>query len=259
MMVALLLASSASSAGHTAPPPGPGVMTQPLGYSVWAAKGGAPARTSRRPLTPAHAAGSGNGCAMVPGPYPTMQVCGGNGALYGFRVPHDPDHRHAAVSAAQLALTAFRHLVVPAPSVATAPPRGKPGVVGLRQFYWVPREQWRPIMRSADSGSVWARVTAQPTQLIIHPGDGSSVACRGPGTPYVQDRSPDEQAPGCGHVYQQSSAGQPGAAYRVRAELVWTATWSGSGGAGGPLPSRTRSTSFPLQVAEAQALIQRSS
>jgi hypothetical protein len=41
--------------------------------------------------------------------------------------------------------------------------------------------------------------------------------------------------------------------------VTWTASWQGSGGAGGALPALARTTTFGLPVGEAQALIQESS
>lgn len=266
----VLIAMAASGTAVASPllgaqvgPPGPGsgAGLQPYGYGVWANKPG----TSGHGRPDVGGGGGGaqpsKGCVLMPGPYPSMQACGGNGAPFGLTPVSGPGGGPAAptITPEQLALSAYRHLALPDPRIRTAPPRGKDGLVGLRHFYWAERGVWRPLKKRAQAGPVWAEVTAAPTRLVISPGDRSSVACGGPGTPYDPSRSPDRQKTDCSHFYERSSAGLPGSAYLVTADVLWTAIWVGSGGAGGGLPSITRSTAFPVRIAEGQALIQRSS
>jgi hypothetical protein len=240
-------------------PPGHGTVAQPYGYEVWANKPGASGHGNGKGGANGPGSDADPGCVLMPGPYPTMQVCGGNGASNWFTLPVSPGDPAPTVTPAQLALSAYQRLVIPQPSIGTAPPRGKEGLVGLRHFFWAEGAQWQPLRTSAQAGSVWAEVTAVPTKLVIHPGDGSSVVCAGHGTPYDPSRSPDDQDTGCTHLYERSSARRPASAYQVTANAIWTATWTGSGGSGGVLPSITRSSSFPLRIAEGQALTQRSS
>jgi hypothetical protein len=155
----------------------------------------------------------------------------------------------------ELALQALRQLRPPAPQIRTAPPRGAEGMVGLRHYFWADRQQWRVLTRRAQAGAVWAEVTATPSRFVIEPGSGQPrTSCSGPGTPYRSDR------PGaCTVLFSRSSAGLPGSHYQVTVSVVWTARWTGSGGTGGTLAPITTSTTFPLRVAEGQALIRRSS
>jgi hypothetical protein len=128
-------------------------------------------------------------------------------------------------------------------------------LVGLRHFYWVDRAQWVPHVKRVQAGGVWAQVTATPTRLDIAPGDGTKLSCAGPGAPYDPSRAPEQQTSTCAHVYQRSSAGLAGSAYRVSASVVWSATWIGSDGAGGALAPLTITATFGLRVAEGQALV----
>jgi hypothetical protein len=238
-------------------PAGPGAGSEFYGYYAWAhgaGKGGR-ARGTGGGGTSGGADSTEPAC-LAPGPYPSMGACGGNGALYGITLPQTPGTPAPTVSPAQLAALAYQQLVIPVPTISTAPPRGHDGLVGLPEFFWADRAQWRPLNRRAEAGGVWAEVTAVPSRLVVRPGDGSSVACAGPGVPYDLGRSPDAQDTGCTHLYQRSSAGLANSAYSVTANAVWTATWVGSGGSGGALPPTTRSVSFPLRVAEGQALVQ---
>jgi hypothetical protein len=159
------------------------------------------------------------------------------------------------VTPQQLELQATQALVVPLPQVDTAPPRGSDGLVGLPEWFWLPAAQWAAMSKRATAGAVWAQVTAQPQTLTIDPGDGSAFTCAGPGTAYNPGLPASAQDSGCTHLYTVASTGQPGLAYQVTVTVTWTATWAGSGGAGGPLPPLNRQTTFPLRVAEGQALI----
>lgn len=154
---------------------------------------------------------------------------------------------------AQLAQQQWRRLPIPAPSVRTAPPRGSDGLVGLAEWFWV--TNWSARTARAQAGGVWVEVTARPTDLTIRPGRGlAPVPCGGPGTPYDTRRPTAEQRSDCTYTYTRSSAGMPGSAYQVTVTVTWGGVWSGSGGAGGTLPALSRSTTFPVRIAEGQAL-----
>ncbi len=90
-----------------------------------------------------------------------------------------------AISPFDLFKIAIGELSVPTLAAATAPPRGKDGLVGLPEWYWVARGQWHPASVTVRAGPVWATATASPTALSYVPGGGmGSVSCRGPGTPF---------------------------------------------------------------------------
>lgn len=238
-------------------PPGPGVSVLPNGYNPHADTPGK--SESRNPATaapgaddPVKSGGDPNGClAMVPGIGCMQQKCAdpaGTGVCDGQGgVP--------TVTPAELAQQAWNALRLPLPGVHTAPPRGAAGLVGLPEWVWVPASQWRPLTKRASAGGVWAEVTATPRQMIVTPGAGlGAVMCAGPGTAYDRQRSASSQQTDCSYTYARSSAGQPGAVYRVTVRVVWGGVWVGSGGAGGTLPDISRSTTFGLRVAEAQSL-----
>jgi hypothetical protein len=76
---------------------------------------------------------------------------------------------------------------------------------------------------------------------------------QGPGYP-VRGREPGRGVTACGHAYDQSSAGQPGGAYRVTVTITWDITWVGTGGAGGALAPLETVAAAQFRVAESQAL-----
>lgn len=166
--------------------------------------------------------------------------------------PEPEGSKPPKVSPAQLAMTNWAQMPIPAPRVRTAPPRRSAGLVGLPEWFWV--TNWRTITSRATARDVWVEVSARPQSMTIDPGNGSPVRCTGPGTAYDKSRPASMQRTDCSYTFQRSSAHQPGGAYRVRVSVLWGGTWRGSDGSGGALPPLTRSTSFRLRVAEAQGL-----
>lgn len=243
---------TAASALASDPHPQQGVVTHTFGYDPWAV---APATPERSPRGQSAAPASGSTTDAVPTAVELGSCLLTKGTASSIECKALPrDGSGDGPSPEELAQRAATHLVLPSPVVRTAPPRGHDGLVGLPEFFWVDRAHWYPRSKRAEAGGVWAEVTATPSRLSIRPGTGDVLECGGPGTPYDRSRAPAGQNHNCTFTYKRSSAGLPGSAYRVTAEVVWTATWVGSGGAGGALPSLARSSSFPVRVAEGQAL-----
>lgn len=159
------------------------------------------------------------------------------------------------VTPGQLATEAWKALQLPKPEIHTAPPRGTAGLVGLPEWVWIPRSQWRPLSKRAAAGGVWAQVTARPERLSIEPGSGLAArSCAGPGMAYDPARPASGQHTDCSYTYGRPSVSRPGAVYRVKVTVVWSGAWTGSGGTGGALPDLSRSSTFSLRVGEAQGL-----
>lgn len=157
----------------------------------------------------------------------------------------------------ELALEAYGELVVPILVPGTAPPRGKDGLVGLPEWFWVPAASWHPVQKTVRAGPVWATVTATPTGLTFDPGGGlSPVSCEGPGAAYDKDESPDVQSTDCDYTYLQSSANQPGGVYQATLNVTWRVSWIGSGGGAGVLRNALAVASpFAIDVTQAEALV----
>jgi hypothetical protein len=85
-------------------------------------------------------------------------------------------------------------------------------------------------------------------------GDGATVTCDGPGTPWNPDGG-DGQTTDCSHVYQHVSADQASGRYPVSATVTWAVTWSSTTGDGGTLADASRTTTFDLDVTERQAVV----
>lgn len=162
-----------------------------------------------------------------------------------------------AISPFDLMKIAIGELSVPTLAAATAPPRGKDGLVGLPEWFWVPRGQWHPVSVTVSAGPVWATANAAPTALNFVPGGGQgSVSCRGPGIAFDRALPAAEQRTSCSYTYSQPSDGQPGNAYQAGLFVTWTVSWTGSAGAGGLITnSYTTGNAFAVRVAQAEAVV----
>ena len=165
---------------------------------------------------------------------------------YVNRIVYDPAN---AIDPATLARRAFNELPLIYPRPRTAPPATAKQLVGIRTWLWVDPGDWQTMSASAAIPGLAASVTAQPTRTIWEMGDGSTVTCDGPGTPYDPGRPDADQSTECSHVYQHDGT------YTVLATIEWSVTWSATNGAGGNLGTVQRSTQFPLTVEQRQAVI----
>ncbi len=59
-------------------------------------------------------------------------------------------------------------------------------------------------------------------------GDGTTVTCHGPGTPYAKSRG-KASSPDCGHLYERPSYTEPGGRFQGAATAAWTVTWIAAG------------------------------
>jgi hypothetical protein len=153
---------------------------------------------------------------------------------------------------AVLAQRAVALLNLGAPDIHLSPPTGSKQVVGFPTWMWTPvtRETWQS--HSATASVVGESVTATATAESIawSMGDGSSVTCNGPGTPYSSQYDAHEQSPTCGYVYNRPSPSNGD--FVVTATTTWRVTWVG-GGARGAMTLR-RSSTVPVRVVEAEAV-----
>ena len=162
-----------------------------------------------------------------------------------------------AVTPQELAQIAIGELIIPTLAAATAPPRGKDGLVGLPEWFWIPGTEWGPVSKTITAGPVWARATAVPVKIAFVPGGGrAGVTCQGPGTAYKPSLPLSAQHTDCSYTYDQPSAGQPDNVYAASVIVYWNVSWVGSGGAGGVVATgRPVSTPMSLPVAAGEALV----
>lgn len=188
-----------------------------------------------------------------------IMTCPGSsqGSLGGQLVQVSTSTGAPAISPVDLLKIAIGELSVPTLAARTAPPLGKNGLVGLPEWFWVPRSEWRKVSITVTAGPVWADAVASPTSLTFAPGGGlSSVACAGPGAEFSAGRPASAQHTDCSFKYLQPSTGQPGSAYQASLVVTWTISWTGSGGAGGTVTTGyTTGTAFPVRIAQAESVV----
>ncbi|MGW6976466.1 ATP/GTP-binding protein [Streptomyces sp. NPDC054952] len=102
-----------------------------------------------------------------------------------------------------------------------------------------------PTSASASAGSVTVTATAWVRAIVWSMGDGTTVPCAGPGTPY-EPRFGKQSSPTCGHMYTRTSAQAPGGRYPVTATSTWDVQWEGAGQSGTLTASRASSTSLAI-------------
>jgi hypothetical protein len=136
-----------------------------------------------------------------------------------------PDATAVQVNSVVLSEQAVKQLGFAPPTIEMAPPSGSPQLVGVATWLWIDRGAWRPLSASASAGPVTTTATATPTKVIWDMGDGQSVTCDGPGTPY--SASHPDAGTDCSYTWSR-----PGS-YQVTATVYWSVTWTAAGAPGG--------------------------
>lgn len=157
----------------------------------------------------------------------------------------------APLSPAGLAQQARSQLRLPVPKVKANPTGDQ--LVSLPTWLWLDRGSWGPVSATAAVPGASVTAVATPTSVTWAMGDGDSVTCNGPGTPFTSRGDPKSASPDCGYTYHTSSAGQPGEAFPVTATVHWTVRWSGAGQSG-TFPNMTTSATVPFRVAESEGI-----
>jgi hypothetical protein len=152
---------------------------------------------------------------------------------------------------------------LPPVQLMTAPPQDR-GVVHVPMWFWVPPSTWSVVEATAwvptVDGVLWATVRATPSHLWFDPGDGmrgtGPVTCAGPGAAW-RPVDGDRTASSCSATYRASAPPHLAGRFNAALQVVWSASWWASTGAGGPLGTLTSVTSAPISVHEIHALVSR--
>ncbi|MEV6699233.1 ATP/GTP-binding protein [Streptomyces sp. NPDC051453] len=188
----------------------------------------------------------------------------GKGAVYAYDCPGTmrvgvvwlPNVAAApAIDPEVLAREAVDKMKLSGPSVASPRAAGK-YTVGVPVWLWVNESPttFGPNTATATAGGVTVTATAKVKQIVWRLGDGSTVTCAGPGTPYKAAYGMKD-SPSCGHRYTKTSADAPGAKFRLTATSTWVVDWQVAGGGGetGQL-TEIRQTQAQVAVGEVQVV-----
>lgn len=177
-------------------------------------------------------------------------VCPGVGAVEingYFAVPEG-----GRVDPRELAVGALASVGIDTPKIRTSPSENGRLFVQVPTWLWLDHDWWQSYEATANAGRIWSTVRATPVAVTWAMGDGQSVSCRGPGTPW-RPGMPDD-ASDCAHTYRSSSATRPSGSFSVEATVTFEVTWRSNATGGGVLPAITRTSTIAVEVGEIQAI-----
>ncbi|WP_245997260.1 hypothetical protein [Streptomyces armeniacus] len=149
---------------------------------------------------------------------------------------------------------AVTELRLPKPVPRTSPAEDFTQVVHVPTWMWVERDGWGPVSETAEVEGVRVTATAMPRKAVWQIGDGHSVVCRGPGTPWAEGFDAGASSPDCGHTYRRSSTAEPDGKFRAKVTVTWDVAWRGAGQAG-TVPGMAMTAELRLAVDEVQAVV----
>lgn len=133
-----------------------------------------------------------------------------------------------------------------APVLGTSPDPGN-HLVNVEAWFWA--ENWDGPSGSATAGAVTVVVSAEPTTLVIDPGDGSApFTCVGPQPAYDPQLPSSAQSSDCTHTYTRAGT------YTATATLVYDVSFTSNVDVAGDLGTIEASSTTVLEVSEAQAI-----
>lgn len=143
----------------------------------------------------------------------------------------------------------------PVPTIHTSPSHRSGLLVQTPTWLWLSPSYWRTYSTTIIVWGYVVTIFATPTVVRWNMGNGDSVTCIGPGTPWVPGFS--DALSTCKYTYRHSSDGAPGDRYRISATVTFVGSFTtvGLGGMRGPLGAVTRSSAVHAPVAEIQGLV----
>ncbi|MBL7487768.1 hypothetical protein I6A60_38715 [Frankia sp. AgB1.9] len=163
----------------------------------------------------------------------------------------DPPAAGPAVDPRALAEQARDHLRLAGPRIAMSPVADQ--LVRLPTWLWLDAAGWNQVAATAAADGVSVTAVARPVQVTWSMGDGVTVTCTGPGTPFPAHADPKAASPDCGYTYRSRSLDSPGGVFRVTATVRWDVSWAGAGRAG-VFPGLTTVSAAAARVIDIPAL-----
>lgn len=149
------------------------------------------------------------------------------------------------VDPGELAERAVETMRLEGPAIRTPIDGDEIGTVGIPLWLWTEQTPttWGPASATASVPGLSVTATATALWIDWEMGDGATVRCEGPGTPYIEGQT---YSPTCQHIYEVSSAGLPGDKYTVTGTTTWEVQWSGGGVSGVLHVERSSSMQVPI-------------
>jgi len=170
---------------------------------------------------------------------------------FGYRWLAKPPPGYGGVNVFALVQRALRLLRMAKPQLGMSPPPARPSIVGVYDWLWIERSplSWgrQSVTAAVPGASVTA--TAVASRVVWDMGNGDTVTCSTPGTPWVRG-DPGNAASGCSYLYGHRGS------FRVTATTTFRVAWAGTGLAAAA-KGETQihlSSSAPVTVDELQAV-----
>ncbi|MEU7205413.1 ATP/GTP-binding protein [Streptomyces sp. NPDC045470] len=160
-----------------------------------------------------------------------------------------------AVDPAVLAQQAVDKMLLRGAQIGITPKPGGKGVVGMPVYLWTATgpETYGPNTASASAGGITVTATAKVSKIVWQMGDGTTVTCTTPGTPYRPEFG-KRPSPDCGHRYRVPSVTTPSGRFHVTATSTWAIDWQVTGGGQSGQLTEVRDSAVDITVAEVQVL-----
>ena len=184
----------------------------------------------------------------------TVAVCDSNGN-YIQTLTLSPSRPRPRPAQSTIVSSAMGALNPPAPTIHTSPSYRSGLLVQTPTWLWVSPSYWRTYSTTIVVWGYVVTIFATPTVVRWNMGNGDSITCLGPGTPWIPGFG--DALSTCKYTYRHSSAGASGDRYKITATVTFVGSFTtvGLGGMRGPLGAVTRRSSVYAPVAEIQGLV----
>ena len=146
-------------------------------------------------------------------------------------------------------------LLPPTMGLAPRSDAGSAGLVGLPVWMWTDADPaartWGVFDDEQVDQGYRVEIRAVAERIVWSMGDGGTVTCTNPGTPYIASYGLSD-SPTCGYKYTRSSRNEPGGVFTVTATAYWRITWSVAGVSG--VIEVERSATATVRIDELQVI-----
>jgi hypothetical protein len=127
-------------------------------------------------------------------------------------------------------------------------------VIGMPMWMWVTQSPttYGPNSAKASAGGVTVTAIARVTSVRWVMGDGKTITCNGPGTPYTSSTGMAD-SPDCGHHYVTVPRTKD-QRFHGTATATWTIEWTADGVGDSGTFTEVRQSAFTARVHEVQVL-----
>lgn len=183
-----------------------------------------------------------------------VDLCDHNGKFLQ-TVTLTPEQTRRRPNRSRVISSASGALNPPRPTIYTSPGYRSGLLVQTPTWLWLSPSYWRTYTTTIVVMGYVVTIFATPTVVRWNMGNGDSVLCVGPGTPWIFGFS--DALSTCKYTYRNSSDGKARDRYKITATVTFVGSFTsvGLGGMRGPLGAVTRSSSVRAAVAEIQGLV----